>query len=369
MVLSVVLLLRKNDAVVSIDQKDRNTLIVSLLIWLLVVSPFVIMGVRFVQLLALPSCLLVGYIFGVASDNFGNEILDIWKKDVCIILIAALLGGSLAVVNGYFAIIAALFCLIVGLVDKTVTVNKILAAFLTPTFLCMMVDGYYTVKNTTPYIPDDIYNAVEIVNDTMSTNSVVISWWDIGYYLQYATNRQVVSDGGIYNGEYFYWLANIFTTDNPKLSAGICNMLKGGNMDAARIARLHTDSDEKSAELLKDILVLEKSDAYDLLKNKYHFTESEAKEMIDFSHPDVEKEVYVLVSQDTLLKTEIIAYFGLWNFKDEKEYKLSYDYDEDKMIFPKELKDSVLLNLYFEESLEGFEEVFSNNTVRVFTLE
>jgi len=347
------------------------SLATALIVWLIISFLLTLKGIRYVQLLVLPSSIFVAYSFAVVIKEFGENSLTGLKKDFFVIILATLAFGGLILVNLYVAMATALAIVFYGLFEQKAAVKYCVCLLLLSLFSALMCNCYYVTITSKNYADDDLREVAEYLADNSPKNSLVASWWDYGYYLEYATQRQMAADGGTYSGEAFYWLASIFVTDNPQLSKGICNMLAGGSIDASELSGEYAGSADAGAQMLKDILVMNKSDAAVCLKDKYGLNEDEIDKLISRSHPSETKPVYIVISDKMMCDSSIIAYYGLWNFKDDimPSFDDDFDYKKDTSYYPAEIRDSIMLKLYFGDLPDGFSEVFSNETFKIFALD
>ena len=347
------------------------SLAITLIVWLIISFLLTLRGIRYVQLFVLPLSVFVAYSFAVVIKEFGKKSLTGLKKDFLVIIIAALTFGGLILVNLYVAVAITLAITFVGLFERKVAIKYGVYMLLLSLFSALICNCYYVTITTKRYVDDDLCEVTEYLAYNSPENSMVVSWWDYGYYFEYAAQRQVAADGGTFSGEAFYWLANIFVTDNPQLSKGICNMLAGGSIDASELSGEYAGSADAGAQMLKDILVMNKYDAAACLKEKHGLNEDEIDKLISRSHPSETKPVYIVLSDKMMCDSSIIAYYGLWNFKDDiiLSFDDDFDYKKDTSYYPAEIRDSIMLKLYFGDLPDGFSEVFSNETFKIFALD
>ncbi len=333
-----------------------------ILIWLLVTLPIVAFGNRFVQLCALPVTILVGLFLGRYNEK--KDFFAI-KKDLIVLVISILVFGSVRAISFLLAILIAVLVLLFGNSIKRIRSNTIFVTLTILSVICMAVSGHkYAI--TRDYVSSDHMDMSRYIVQNLPHDAAIVTSWDYGYYYQYATEHLVVADGGIYDGAYFYWLSNIFTTDDPKLSKGIAKMLQGGSIEAVRIVQQKTGNEKETANLLKDILIHEKNDARNLLISKYNYSVAEAEELIQYSHPEIDAPVYLVVSKDMMKVLTSIGYFGLWDFENGISLQTYYNVDTDSFVFPKELANSIVVRLFEGKSIKGFEKLYENDTVSIF---
>ena len=140
------------------------------------------------------------------------------------------------------------------------------------------------------FVSDDLKAAAEYLRDETPDNSVIASWWDYGYYYEDTAQRATLFDGGTQTGIRLYWISRAFATDDLKLSAAIIHMLAGSGDEATRrlLARAERDGADagEAVAILIQILRMERSETESFLKEAYGYTEEEARELAELSHPD-----------------------------------------------------------------------------------
>jgi dolichyl-diphosphooligosaccharide--protein glycosyltransferase len=155
-------------------------------------------------------------------------------------------------------------------------------------------------------------------------DTVLTSWWDFGYLFEIAADRQVTFDGGSQSGDRAFWLGQAMTTDNLELSAGIFRMLDSTGTLAEEALMNYTGSAGNATDILIDILPKTASDAQKTLTSKYHLTTEQAKDVVQYTHPDKVRPVIFVASSDMLQKAGWWSYFGAWNFDNQTSENYNY---------------------------------------------
>lgn len=363
---SVIKRLKGSELVYSDSEKQ---LAIIILCWTIITLFLLPSGIRYVQLLALPLGVAFGCAAGYCYQNWNDKILEGVKKDFVVLFVSIILTGSLACVNVYLGIVVSALFLLAAILKKSFKYRELLIVFLCAVFICPMASEYYRSKATERFIPDDVAEAANYIAENTPEDATIVSWWGRGYYYQYATDRLTVADGGIYNGAYFYWLGNIFMTEDDRLAKGICRMLQSGSLEAVKLADAKTGSNEETSNLLKDILVLDSDSAKKKLINDYDFLETEAENLIKYSHPIDNGDIYLVVDDHMLYNAEVIEYFGLWDFKNRYTPKVEYYSNDDLYVFDDEIQNTMLVRLYHDNIPNGFEKVFENDGALIFRIE
>ncbi len=211
--------------------------------WLLVTLPLAFSGLRFAELSVIPLALLAGFVFSFA------EKLDKAKRSKNAVMI-------------------------------------LLAVLLLVSPLCSMTQ---VSKSDHTYVGSGRAEMTQWLRDNTEENAVIASWWDYGYYYQFAAGRRTISDGGQINDEWFYWLGKAFTCDSPEKSA---YMLK--TLAAKGISDIDT---------LKYIDKTEKPDS------------SVIRKAIG---EDSDAPIYFVISGDMVNKAGTIGYYGTYDGTDKE---------------------------------------------------
>lgn len=242
--------------------------------WFLITLPFLIVGSRFLELVCIPLSLLVGLFCGMISQVIiGN------KKRLLSVLISL------------FISVIILFGPMVGAMVRR--------------------------NIPTPFYSKTFDAACTWINTYASENASILTWWDYGYFIQFASARHVLSDGGTFDGRYFYFLAHALLTDDPKLSVAIFNMLNFSGVDSVDVIEESIAGRELAMNALLDILPVSKEEGLSILKVKYKLTDVEAADIIAVAKPEVRDERYLIISRDLITKINALSYYGLYDFHND----------------------------------------------------
>ena len=321
-----------------LKSKHLTVLYASLfLVWVVVTALAVSRGSRFITTIVLPFGLMAGIFVGFAINYVRNR-LDNDKLIFVIILFAAFLAAvPLTTINTMYGI--ALFAVIaaIGLIavfalksdaaskgmpfKKYVVIAAIILALITPS----VCGAYLTSYNVAPGTSDPMWNSMKWIDETQPDDTVITSWWDFGYLFEIAADRQVTFDGGSQSGERAFWLGQAMTTPDLELSAGIFRMLDTtGTLADEKLVNVTGDTG-KATSILIDILPKTSSDALKTLKTKYNISDSDAKEVISYTHPKDPRPVIFVASYDMLGKASWWSYFGAWDFENQSSQFYSYN--------------------------------------------
>lgn len=368
-IFSIVLFVREKKQL-NIVKNDSEYLliIVALIAWSLIAAILVPSGIRFVQLLALPVNLILGMGFGLAINLCEKSYCVSWKKNLLILFVSIIVFGSFMLCGILFSLVLSILILIVGILLKKIPTNYILSMMIVAIFACPIVNEYNISKNSISFIPDDMVSAMEYISNNADKDSSIVTWWGYGYYIQYATGLRAVSDGGIYNGTYFYWLANVFTTNDENLSYGICQLLNSGSIEAEKVAEEYFKDPDTATAVLKEILVLNRDDAKSVLLGKYKLSNTQVDKLLQYSHAKQDNDIYLVMYNEMRDISSALAYYGLWDFESQKEFTTKFDNKINDYIYPEELKSSILVKWADKKEIDGFIKVFSNDSVCVYKL-
>ena len=248
--------------------------------WLIVTLPLLFVGARFLQLICLPIVLLVGLGIGLFAELIVNGSDRILGDE----LSNKILGHALAI------LVAAL--VIIGPIAGGISRSNPSAPFYTKTF----------------------DRACKWINNNGSEHSSIMTWWDYGYFIQYASAKHVLADGGTFDGGYFYWLAHAMLTDNPGLSVAIYNMLDAHGMDAPDMAKQYIGNTADACEALQNVLTMTKEEGVAYLVARYNMSSDDARRLMNVAKPNMTDERYLIISRDLIEKITALSYYGYYDF-------------------------------------------------------
>lgn len=306
-------------------------------VWIVLTALAVTRGSRFITTIVLPFALLTGIFVGIAIEYIKTKINDD-RILLAVTVIAAIFVAVPAVtVNTVLGILA--FVIIVGAgaasvyvikpkamsknvtpLKKQVAVIALVLALVTP----CVCGAFLTSETVVPGTSDPMWNSMEWINQTQPADTVITSWWDFGYLFEIAADKQVTFDGGSQSGDRAFWLGKAMTTDNLELSAGIFRMLDTTGGKAVESLMNITGDSGKSTDILIDILPMKAVDAQKTLQTKYHLTGAQAKDVVQYSHPENPRPVIFVASSDMLQKAGWWSYFGAWDFKNQSSVNYNY---------------------------------------------
>ena len=301
---SIILVMAKGK---SISPKFFSCNVGFIVVWLLVTFPLLFVGVRFIQLVCLPLALLIGLGCGIFSDMIIKSSNRMLGYVISFIVAALLMTGPL-----------------VGVILRGNTPSP----FYTKTF----------------------DKACTWVNDYAAEDASIMTWWDYGYFIQFASARHVLADGGTFDGGYFYFLGHALITSDAKLSSAIFTMLDESGIDAANLAAEYIGDTSSACEALLKVLPMERNQAIAYLTDNYKLSRDEATNLISVAKPVTYNEKYMFISRDLISKIKALCYYGLYDFTDS-EYECALGTSQNPIV-PKEYFQSTYFNGINDLSLE-----------------
>ncbi len=353
--------------------------------WLACGLVIVAKGTRFLTIPVLPIGILCGIGVGLLSARlrkFAEQretTYDKLAKKPRAIYIALL---AVAVVTFAFAVRAEFGNLACGIIGGAILVlglclyrlrrEALLNLFAVALVLspCMAAFGFAFCN--LPDGSDTLHGASAYIAENTPANAVIASWWDYGYYYEYAAKRLTLGDGGNFNSEWNYWLGQALMTDDDRLAQGIFGMLATGGLDAThklmtlyRTGRsippspdatvdetwrsyitgsafvrggIYAGGEDTSAAdelpetmplgrlpadvrpaayataVLKHILHYSREQGSRLLREYYGLDEADAAEIIRLSYDPALRPIYLVISDDMIRKIGAIATYGNWGF-------------------------------------------------------
>ncbi len=241
-------------------------------IWILITAYAMTKGTRFIEDFAIPITLgagiFVGLLYGYVKDHVSNIS---YQK----------------VIMGIIVIVVA---------------------------FSPVVSAYGISSTVVPGTDDSMVSSLQYIGNNTSNNTVITSWWDFGHLFTDMANRPVTFDGSSQNSPRAYWVGKALLTNNETLSVGILRMLASSGDMAPLLLDNYTNNSGTSAQILTDILGVNKTQALSIMTNQYNLTQSQAQNIVQLTHPDNPTPDVLITSSDMVGKAGWWSYFGSWNF-------------------------------------------------------
>ncbi len=182
------------------------------------------------------------------------------------------------------------------------------------TVLPAMSGALFSSADSRPSVTDASANAMSwIKKNARDGKAVVASWWDMGYFYEYASGHPCLWDGGSQDPTRAILVAKALTADDLTLSRGILRMLGGSGNAAVEYLARHTD--EKTAfETIWETILLDQNAARVVLHDRCGLTVEEASEVESLIHPAEDREMYLVLTYTMTRQIGWYEYFANWDF-------------------------------------------------------
>ncbi|MGB7968943.1 MAG: STT3 domain-containing protein [Methanobacterium sp.] len=251
-------------------------------LWLLVTAYAMTQGVRFVEDFALPitltAAIFVGLLYGFVKGRVSNIS---YQKIIMAIIVIAVAFSPIA-------------------------------------------SAYGVSSSVVPGTDDSMVTSLQWIGNNTANNTVITSWWDFGHLFTYEANRPVTFDGSSQNSPRAYWVGKALLTSNETLSVGILRMLASSGDQAPLTLDNYTNNTGLSAQILTDILGVNKTQALTIMTTKYNLTQTQAQTIVQYTHPDNPTPDVLITSSDMVQKAGWWSYFGSWNFTSKNGTNYQY---------------------------------------------
>ena len=251
-----------------------------LLLWLAAGVKLALGSRRFAEIVVLPLPLLAGLAVGFLSDRMHRKEIPHRR----------ILAGALAL------------CTCAATVSASVNVTL----------------------NNVPSVSDPLAQAMAWVRENEPDNAVVASWWDDGYYMQYASRRRAPADGGTSSGVVYWFLGKALLTDDPALMTGLFRMLETSSVRSVSMLRSKGFTDSEAADLLCRTVVLSREAADRLLSVETGLSAEERIGLLDLTHPEETVPLLLSLNSDLLSKPQTLSWYGHWDLETKKQGSVSY---------------------------------------------
>ena len=269
------------------EDKSRYIMFVTLLIWSIGGIISIRSGARFVKIAAIPVNLTAGLALGYLYKIFKN-----------------------------FGIGFAVIIVTIGLCANP------------------CIYAYQISSRSNPSVNKALEMSADFINENTEKNAVIASWWDFGYFYEYTTGRRAIGDGGVYNGRFFYFLANAFLTTDDYTSANIFKMLSYKGVTASVLMDKYVTTPKEGCKILLDILSKNKEDAFKALTETYKFDEEKANSIIELTHPELDYDIVLVITENMQRMKTAMSYYAY------------YDFEHDVSHMDMVGADTILLSLY-----------------------
>ncbi len=230
-----------------IIRKDVRIEYFLLLIWYAVTLTLSFRGWRFIMLFAVPAAILAGNLAGSVCGLMDQRKLRFRNAYRCMILVLLLCPALCGVYDLYRYV-----CTAYAEADMSDR----------PVEECLL-----KIRENTP-------------EDTM-----LVSWWDYGYFLEEKGRRRTLFDGGTQGRKRTYFISRAFATEDEELSANIFRMLSGSGDQGFDLVFSAFGETEETLFFLDELLSGSKAEAREKLLNK-GISEDQTKEITELLFPE-----------------------------------------------------------------------------------
>ena len=227
----------------------------------------------------------------------------------------------LSVPAGFFTAIAANALVQTG---REKPGNRRLSGTLFTIFVCGAVTAVPVLgavnasRQVLPAVSRAYDGAMEWIREnSRDPEAVIASWWDKGYYYEYASGHPVLWDGGSQSAVRSILIGKALTTEDMELSAAILSMLAGSG-DRAVIYLAERLGVRQAFACMFDVLPLEKEDLLESLESEYAMTREDAEEAEKLLHPGRDKEIWLVLTDRMLEELGWIEYYAGWDCRRER---------------------------------------------------
>ena len=182
------------------------------------------------------------------------------------------------------------------------------------TVLPALTGSLLTSADSRPTVTDASEKTMQWIRDNaVEEDAVIASWWDMGYYYEYASGHPCLWDGGSQNSIRSILVSRALTADDLALSRDILRMLSGSGNAAVDFLAQHFDI-KTAFDVLWTALPMEKNAALHYLCEHCSLTAEEAAEAEALIHPAEAKETYLVLSYTMTRQIGWYEYFANWDF-------------------------------------------------------
>lgn len=149
--------------------------------------------------------------------------------------------------------------------------------------------------------------------NAQSPDAVVASWWDMGYYYEYASGLPCLWDGGTQDSVRAILVSKALTSSSLKFSHKLLQMVASSGNGAVELLREHLDA-RTAFDCLWTVLNGDEAEAVTILTGSYGLTEDVARTAAALIHPAEKKEIYLVITYTMTRQIGWYEYFANWDF-------------------------------------------------------
>src|SRR5262249_52116537 len=191
---------------------------------------------------------------------------------------------------------------------------------------CFLIDplhgAHIVARRYLPAIDDAWWDTFTKIRNESSSEAIINTWWDYGYWAKYVAERRVSNDGGSLLTHIPHWLSLTLVTPDEAESVGVLRMLNCGS-DATpypegqrgAYAQIQAAGYDAIAahDIVMELVHLERAAAQAYLAAK-GFSSLQQEQILRATHC-TPPESYLVVASEQLLKPGSWMHLGLWDFR------------------------------------------------------
>jgi asparagine N-glycosylation enzyme membrane subunit Stt3 len=316
---------------------DGVFLFASVATWLFGTSIMVLFGMRFFEFVILPSSIVLAYGENRFYEFMTERNRSLLIKRVLIIIFSGILFASFVIIKPVFAVSLAGTSLMLAAFASSKCSGAIISVLACIAILASDAEvAWIAGSDSTPYFAIPQEKAMQWIDENTSSDAVLANDWSQGYAYQYYGRRRTISDGGMYNGAYFFWLETMWASNDLKLSAGIARMLQENGLDGTDYVFELTGNIQDTVNILKGILPLSRCQAKEYLVSLNRFSAEQIDRILDFSHPQDCPDIYMVLSSFMLHKASLSKTAMEWDFVNGSEQQGATFIGAESVLYPEE---------------------------------
>ncbi len=182
--------------------------------------------------------------------------------------------------------------------------------------------GYASMKNYYPAMNDAWWDTLVEIKRSSSADAIVNTWWDYGYWVKYAAQRRVTSDGGTLWTHIPHWLAKALVAPSDVESRGILRMLncasdatplpEGSYGAFGRLTAMGV-GEYRAYEILSELVKFDRAAAARYLADRGF--PADRREAILASTHCRPAESFLVISREMIAKAEGWMWLGSWDVR------------------------------------------------------
>ncbi len=274
--------------IIRIIRKDVRIEYFLLIIWYGITLALSFKATRFIMLLAVPTAILAGNLAGTVCGLLDKRMLKFRAVYRGVIL-------ALLLVPVFWSVYASY------------------------TYYCSIpVEDFYSFR--------PVEESLLKIREDTPEDTILVSWWDCGYFLEEKGGRRTLFDGGTQSNMRTFFVSRAFITENEELSANIFRMLSGSGDTGCKLMFSTFGETEETIFLMDELLSGSKTEAREKLLKK-GISEDLADELTALLFPEDLPLTECVITYDMPWKCVWFPVLGQTR-TDKTEESMNFDYEE-----------------------------------------